>query len=206
MHRILVVDDNPTITEILGRMIRQAGYDAIELTSGPDTLEYLEREMNPDMILLDILMEPMDGWETLVRIKKDERTRDIPVIMITGKPLAPAELEEYSSLMEDYIQKPIPKSDLCMMIDQFFRDKSALNDNVSRAKEQGADERLVEEFRDLSREIEVRQRLIRLLKNTYIMPGDDLKKKAEIRSVIESMTAGLPDLENRLSHIRESLF
>ena len=205
MKRILVVDDNPVITEILCRMIKQCGYEAVELTSGEDTLEYLEREARPDLIFLDILMEPMDGWETLRRIKGDDRTREIPVIMITAKPLAPAELEEYSSIIEDYIQKPIPRRELSMLIDQFFRKKSALDDDMTRAKEKGADDELVSEFRDLTREIEVRQRLIRLLKNVYVLPGDDLKKKAEIRAAIESMTIGLSELESRLSEVKDKL-
>jgi two-component system OmpR family response regulator len=205
MKRILVVDDNPVITEILSRMVRQCGYEAIEFTSGEDTLEYLEGAAIPDLIFLDILMEPMDGWETLRRIKGDDRTREIPVIMITAKPLAPAELEEYSSLMEDYIQKPIPRQELSILIDQFFRKKSALDEDMARAKKKGADEELVCEFGDLTREINVRKRLISLLKNVYVLPGDDLKKKAEIRAVIESMTSGLSELESRLSEIRDNL-
>ncbi|HUU75737.1 MAG TPA: response regulator [Methanoregulaceae archaeon] len=204
MYRIMIVDDNPAITEILGRMIRKEGYDTIEATSGAQALVLLTTE-TPDLILLDILMEPMNGWETLRQIKNNERTKDIPVMMITAKSLAPDELQQYSALFEDYIQKPIPRRELYDLIAQFFRKMSTLDEDVAMAREKGADEDKLTDFRELSREIEVRQRLIRLLKKVYVLPGDDNRKKAEIRSVIEDMASGLSMLEDRLIEIKREL-
>lgn len=60
----------------------------------------------PDLVLLDIMMEPMDGWETLERIKTSPALRHIPVLMLTAKPLTPEEANEYGPYIEDYILKP----------------------------------------------------------------------------------------------------
>ena len=68
MYTILVVDDNPSIVDIFVNMLQQRGYATLTATSGEQALQIL-KNTRPDMILLDIMMEPLDGWQTLERIK-----------------------------------------------------------------------------------------------------------------------------------------
>ena len=70
------------------------------------------KTVTPDLILLDIMMEPMDGWETLEKIKENPVTKDIPVLMLTAKQLTPTEAEEYGIFIEDYVLKPITHREL----------------------------------------------------------------------------------------------
>ena len=87
MYTILVVDDNPSIVDIFVNMLQQGGYMTLTATSGEKALQILEKN-RPDIILLDIMMEPLDGWQTLERIKAGPPSiSSIPVMMITAKQL-----------------------------------------------------------------------------------------------------------------------
>jgi len=105
MYSILVVDDSPMIVDVFVAMLERGGYEPAACYSGPECLEKL-KEMTPDLILLDIMMEPMDGWETLENIKSNPNTKNIPVMMLTAKQLTPEEAQEYGAYIEDYVMKP----------------------------------------------------------------------------------------------------
>jgi CheY-like chemotaxis protein len=84
MYTVLVVDDSPFIVDVFVTMLERGGYQAIAAYSGEEGLEIL-KTVAPDLILLDIMMEPMDGWETLENIKINPKTREIPVLMQIGR-------------------------------------------------------------------------------------------------------------------------
>jgi two-component system OmpR family response regulator len=73
MPKILVVDDNPDLVELFEIVLTRKGHSVDKTISGGQCLEILKTSI-PDLILLDIMMEPMDGWETIQRIKSDFRT------------------------------------------------------------------------------------------------------------------------------------
>lgn len=150
-------------------------------------------------------MDPMDGWETLGTIKGNPETRDIPVMMITGKPLDPAEVQEHSALFEDYIEKPITRRDLCKVIRQFFRKETEIEDEVQQARLEGVDEEMLREFRDLSREIEVHQRLLLLLWNVHRTITDDDPRREDLLEAIGRMEAAQNAMRERLTEIRKQI-
>ena len=86
MYTILVVDDSPFIVDVFVTMLERGGYRTVAAYGGEECLEIL-KTVTPDLILLDIMMEPVDGWETLERIKENPETKDIPVLMLTAKRL-----------------------------------------------------------------------------------------------------------------------
>ncbi|MCC7567752.1 MAG: response regulator, partial [Methanoregulaceae archaeon] len=94
MYTVMVVDDSPFIVDIFMTMLERGGYRSVAAYSGEECLEILDT-VRPDLILLDIMMEPMDGWETLMHIKNRHNLRDIPVMMLTAKQLTPSEAQEY---------------------------------------------------------------------------------------------------------------
>lgn len=81
---ILIVDDTPTNIEIL-LAILEGDYDLSFATSGPKALELVAKGIKPDLILLDVMMPGMDGYEVCAALKADPASRDIPVIFITAK-------------------------------------------------------------------------------------------------------------------------
>lgn len=103
--RVLVVDDLPQNVKLLEAKLASEYFDVITASSGAEALELIHSE-NPDIVLLDVMMPEMDGYETLEHIKSDMATRDIPVIMISA-------LDEIESVVrciemgaEDYLPKP----------------------------------------------------------------------------------------------------
>jgi len=81
--RILLVDDEPDMSAILGRSLRCSGYEVLTAADGCECL-YLAETEHPDLILLDNLMPHMDGLTAMHRLRESESTRDIPIIFVTA--------------------------------------------------------------------------------------------------------------------------
>ena len=81
--RILLVDDEQAIVDLLGAMLRKNGYEVITALSGKSCLAKA-REANPDLIILDVLMPELDGFQVCRMLKQDAATKKIPVIMLTA--------------------------------------------------------------------------------------------------------------------------
>ena len=81
---IVVVDDSRQNGNLLCRILRGAGYDSVDLLSGPELFGFLGTAARPDLIILDLMMPEMDGMECLTQIRKTPLYRDIPVVMFTA--------------------------------------------------------------------------------------------------------------------------
>ena len=103
--RVLVVDDNEQNTELLASKLETDGYETYTAYDGPEALEKVER-FTPDLILLDIMMPKMDGYEVCRRLKAGEKTRHIPVIMVTARGEVEDKILGLDTGAEDYICKP----------------------------------------------------------------------------------------------------
>lgn len=104
-QKILIVDDTPANIQILHEVL-QSDYTVFFATNGPDALHIVQREV-PDLILLDIMMPEMDGYEVCTRIKADPRSHQIPVIFITAMSDEEDEAKGLECGAIDYITKPI---------------------------------------------------------------------------------------------------
>ena len=152
MPKILVVDDNPDIVDLFDIVLSRKGYTVTKAGGGGQCLEILKTSI-PDLVLLDIMMEPMDGWETLQRIKSDVRTKSVPVIMLTGKPPTWDEIIAHMDNIEDYAIKPVTIEGLLSLVQVFFQNQETLIRELALAKSAGADAALLEEYRILRRSI-----------------------------------------------------
>jgi serine phosphatase RsbU (regulator of sigma subunit) len=103
--RILVVDDTPANIKILADLLRK-DYLLSVATSGADALEIAGSQDQPDLVLLDIMMPEMDGYEVCRRLKADPRTQDVPVIFVTAMSEVDDETRGFSLGAVDYITKP----------------------------------------------------------------------------------------------------
>ena len=103
-NRIILVDDN-LVNLTLGRNMLKTFYEVYPARSAAKFFEILEKVF-PDLVLLDIEMPEMNGYETITKLKEDERYRDIPVIFLTSKDDAASELEGFNLGAADYVTKP----------------------------------------------------------------------------------------------------
>jgi diguanylate cyclase (GGDEF)-like protein len=103
-RKILIVDDVPANIKLLGEALR-ADHDIFIATSGEKALEIALTQL-PDLVLLDVMMPEMDGYEVCRRLKEDDRTKGIPVIFITAKDQSEDELRGLELGAVDYVTKP----------------------------------------------------------------------------------------------------
>ncbi|MCG8568155.1 MAG: EAL domain-containing protein [Desulfobacterales bacterium] len=105
-ERILIVDDTPANIDVLGAMLSQA-YDISVAVNGPTALEIAQSDSPPDLVLLDIMMPEMDGYEVARRLKADPVTRGIPIIFVTAKVDKEDEAFGFEIGAVDYLHKPV---------------------------------------------------------------------------------------------------
>ncbi len=115
--RVLVIDDEPTVRELLVRALTKEGFEVYTAENGPDGID-LAREIQPDIITLDVMMYGMDGWNVLERIKEDETLHDIPVVMMT---LVDDRRRGYALGAAGYITKPVDRKELLRTINRLRR-------------------------------------------------------------------------------------
>jgi two-component system, OmpR family, alkaline phosphatase synthesis response regulator PhoP len=117
--RVMVVDDEPDIVELIRYNLKSEGYEVITARNGKEALEKLGTL--PDLVILDLMMPVMDGLETCKRLKADSRTARIPVLFLTARS---GEVDEVLALemgADDYIRKPITPRKLAARVKALFR-------------------------------------------------------------------------------------
>ncbi|MBI2238260.1 MAG: response regulator [Actinobacteria bacterium] len=112
---VLVVDDDPFIARLLEVELRAAGYDVRVASDGRQALE-AARERCPELVLADVMMPNMDGFELTRTLRQDPRTASVSVIMLTAKGLSTDKLEGFSVGADDYIVKPFDTPELLARI------------------------------------------------------------------------------------------
>jgi CheY-like chemotaxis protein len=110
--RILMVDDSTTVLSFEKLMFRNLDYELVTASNGAEAIEVARRPPAPDLILLDVVMPQMDGLECCRRLKSDEATRAIPIIMVTTKGDQSMITEAYAAGCDDFITKPIARVEL----------------------------------------------------------------------------------------------
>jgi putative two-component system response regulator len=121
MKTIIIVDDDPGVRYTIKNGLEEldAEYKVLSAESGQKCLEILQNDLIPDVILLDIMMPEMSGWETLNRIKENASWRDIPIIFLTARTDDTAR-NAGSFLAEDYIEKPCKIPELKQRIEKII--------------------------------------------------------------------------------------
>ncbi len=115
-RQILIVDDDPAILRLLGVYLMSAGFRVIPVQSGEEALDALSGLL-PDLILLDVKMPGMDGFETFKRVRGDSRLSDVPVIFLTSASDPVSKVRGYLSDAEDYLIKTTRREKLLARIE-----------------------------------------------------------------------------------------
>jgi diguanylate cyclase (GGDEF)-like protein len=108
---VLVVDDDPTNVDLLTEVCRVSGYKTLTAHTGDDALK-IARERRPDLILLDVMMPGIDGFEVLSTLKVDARCSDIPVILVTAVEEAEGKMKGLGAGAAEFIHKPFRTAEL----------------------------------------------------------------------------------------------
>jgi DNA-binding response OmpR family regulator len=114
-HKILVIDDEPEITDIVKAFLSNAGYEVMVENSPVNALEKAKK-FKPNLILLDIMMPFMDGYEVCASLKKDPESADIPVLFLTGKDASDDGGRVFESGGDLFVKKPFSCERLLQMV------------------------------------------------------------------------------------------
>ena len=130
---ILIADDDPAISKLLAGMLALCGYATETAMDGDEVLVKTD-SCHPDLILLDVMMPKKDGYEVLKILQADEKTKDIPIIMVTGKIDIPDRVTGLHLGAEDYLTKPFSPEELMARIRVHLKSKKGMEEKIKTEK------------------------------------------------------------------------
>ena len=117
---ILCIEDEPEMIDLIRLILGRRGFEVEGAAGGKEGLEKM-RAQTPDLVLLDLMMPDMDGWEVYQQMKADDKTKDIPVIVVTAKAQSIDKvLGLHIAKVDDYISKPFSPQELLSSVDKVF--------------------------------------------------------------------------------------
>jgi CheY-like chemotaxis protein len=198
MRKILVVDDEKEIVELVENMLGEK-YRIIKAYSGEECIEKARKE-KPDLILLDIMMPVMDGWETLKKLKEDEKLKDIPVSMLTALPLTPSDTKDKPiDKIENYIVKPFTKKILQKKIEDIFKKEKEAEEIYEELKDKVGEE-IADEYLKIVKSINRHTRLIEV-----IIDCATEEFKQSLKNVVTSQKRFINAMKKRAEEIERLL-
>ncbi|MDD1672716.1 MAG: response regulator [Methanomicrobiales archaeon] len=120
VFKVMVVDDDLPTLEVMNLILKKIGYEPVLYRNGLDALQWLEQHC-PDLILLDLQMIPIDGWEFLRRLREDRSRSTIPVMLFTARPLLDQERAHADREVVKVLEKPVAPNELKQELEEFFR-------------------------------------------------------------------------------------
>jgi DNA-binding response OmpR family regulator len=122
--KILCIEDETEMIDLMRLILSRRGYEVFGAPGGLEGIK-LVREIHPDLVLLDLMMPVMDGWEVYQQMKADESTRDIPVIVVTAKAQnIDKVLGLHIAKVDDYIAKPFSPQELLESVEKVIGQKT----------------------------------------------------------------------------------
>jgi class 3 adenylate cyclase/CheY-like chemotaxis protein len=132
--KILVVDDTPRNVKLLADLLTVKGYGVVTATSGQEALDKIEREQ-PDLVLLDVVMPEMSGYEVCRKIREIPETRILPVVMVTALDPAEERIKGIEAGADEFLTKPINQAELLARVRSLLRIKELYDTVQAQAAE-----------------------------------------------------------------------
>ena len=119
-RRILCIEDEPEMIDLIRLILERKGFEVLGAVGGQEGLEAVRSE-KPDLVLLDLMMPDVDGWEVYRQMKADEELKAIPVVVVTAKAQSIDKvLGLHIAKVDDYVTKPFGPGDLVEAVDRVF--------------------------------------------------------------------------------------
>lgn len=124
--RVVCIEDEPEMIDLVRLILGRKGFSVIGANGGIEGLETVKSE-KPDLVLLDLMMPDMDGWEVYQQMKADPETRDIPVVVVTAKAQSIDKvLGLHIAKVDDYITKPFGPQELLESVEKILQANEAV--------------------------------------------------------------------------------
>ncbi|MCX8497008.1 MAG: response regulator transcription factor [Akkermansiaceae bacterium] len=129
MHRILIIEDERDINDLIGFNLQRAGYEVIKAYDGLEGTELALRE-RPDLILLDLMLPGRDGYGVFRELRRDSRTSNTPVIMLTARAQTEDRIQGLEAGADDYLTKPFSPKELMLRVQAILKRVEGAPGNV----------------------------------------------------------------------------
>lgn len=200
--KILIVDDTPANIDVLDLFLEKEGYEISIAQSGESALDLAAR-ISPDLILLDVMMPGIDGFDTCLSLKSNDKTKDIPIIFITARNEPTDIVKGFSVGGVDYITKPFSQEEVCARIHLHLKLKTLMTDLEAKNKKLAELNDLKNKFlgmasHDLRNPISTIQGFSKIMLDHGETLGADAKREflQSIHKVSKDMLTLLEDLLN----------
>lgn len=125
-RRILCIEDEPEMIDLIRLILERKGFEVLGAVGGQEGLDAVRRE-KPDLVLLDLMMPDMDGWEVYRQMKADKELQAIPVVVVTAKAQSIDKvLGLHIAKVDDYVTKPFGPGDLVESVDRVLKKQEEL--------------------------------------------------------------------------------
>lgn len=122
--KVVCIEDEPEMIDLIKLILERKGFEVLGAVGGQEGLEVIRREM-PDLILLDLMMPEIDGWEVFRQMRADEQLKDIPVIVVTAKAQSIDKvLGLHIAKVDDYVTKPFGPQELLRSVNKVLAMKT----------------------------------------------------------------------------------
>jgi len=176
-QRVLVVDDMPANVRLLEAVLVPAGFEVLSASSGPEALQTVAAEL-PDLVLLDVQMAGMNGYEVCRRVREDEATALIPVVMVTSHD-SEARIDGIRAGADDFVTKPFDQQELLLRVRSLVRIKRYHDTIRAQAAElaelnHNLEARVAEQVEELGKMARLRRFLSPTLAEVVMERGDSV--------------------------------
>ena len=128
-NKLLIIEDEPDLRELLSFTLSREGYDVMEAETAETALQMLDSKL-PDLAIVDWMLPGMDGIELVKRLRRDDVTEDLPIIMLTARGEEPDKLKSFDVGIDDYITKPFSPRELLARIKALLKRSGTPENNV----------------------------------------------------------------------------
>lgn len=199
-NKIMIVDDEADVVETVKLILESEGYETMFAFNGMECMEKLEKA-KPDLILLDIMMQPMNGWQVLRAIKENDKLDKIPISMLTVVPLTADNFkDENLENIENYIIKPFSKRSLLEKVKELLKMEETVG-NVADLLREKLGEDIALNYEKIVKEINRHKKLMEVLREST--KGAVGSEKDSVEAVIKSREKEIEINRKRLEAIKQ---
>jgi len=203
--KILVVDDEKELTSLVSLHMKMAGYEVLIASTGEKALD-ISREEKPDLIILDLMLPKIDGWEVCKQLRQDVATQDIPVIMLTARTQTEDKLKGFEAGVDDYVTKPFSPRELVARVKRVLA-RAETAPTLPKRYTKGKVEINLEDFKVkvAGKEVVLTEKESAILKALVMRKGELLTHEQILDEVWGEDIVEYGNIDVHIRHLREKI-
>src|SRR3989338_2900852 len=205
-QKILVVDDEKDLSALVSLHMKMAGFEVLTANNGEKALD-LSREEKPDLIILDLMLPKIDGWQVCEQLRQNAATKDIPVIMLTARTQIEDKLKGFEAGADDYVTKPFSPRELVARVKRVLA-RAEAEPSLPKRIIKGKTEINLEDFKVkvAGKEEVLTEKEKAILKALMSRPGELLTHEQILDSVWgENNIVEYGNIDVHIRHLREKI-